>query len=100
MKRVTILVPDTIRLTQGGFRSSRTCDVPVSGEAITNALEIVDYHEQYSFAQGSVFVEQIEELDVGAGDENMKLWEQLEKKASDSRFVPSRPDNPSATRKT
>jgi len=62
MKRVTILVPDTMARISGGSDWSQTSEIEVTAYAIRQSLELNEYHNRYRFEEGAVQVVSIEDV--------------------------------------
>lgn len=61
MKKVTILVPDTIICVDGASDSIHHENVNVDTNIIELALTTNDYHNNYYFPEGSITVVSVEE---------------------------------------
>ena len=59
MKRITMIVPDSINFSLSTFETHETTEKPVTKEIIIKALETAEYDEHYSFPEGSVKIESI-----------------------------------------
>jgi hypothetical protein len=61
MKRLVLIVPDTITHSISSFSMTCSQKIPVTGQCMIQALELDAYDENYFFPEGSVRVESIED---------------------------------------